>query len=184
MCSRTRQAIALLLLLGPASLAGKLLTLDNQGPTPEGNSALPGNVTAILAAGDYERAGRRRMLNGPAYAVEVYRDGRKPTRCDGVVYLMPMTTNAEASTLLAHPGTLPVVDAFFVFQGRIVEAFPSYSHWLARFTGRITVRSPWACPAGVRGCSDSELHAPSDVAVEPSARLTRCDYPTGTHCRG
>jgi hypothetical protein len=137
MCSRTRQAIALLLLLGPASLAGKLLTLDNQGPTPEGNSALPGNVTAILAAGDYERAGRRRMLNGPAYAVEVYRDGRKPTRCDGVVYLMPMTTNAEASTLLAHPGTLPVVDAFFVFQGRIVEAFPSYSHWLARFTGRI-----------------------------------------------
>jgi hypothetical protein len=124
-------------LLGPASLAGKLLTLDNQGPTPEGNSALPGNVTAILAAGDYERAGRRRMLNGPAYAVEVYRDGRKPTRCDGVVYLMPMTTNAEASTLLAHPGTLPVVDAFFVFQGRIVEAFPSYSHWLARFTGRI-----------------------------------------------
>ena len=137
MPSRTWQAVALLLLLGPASLAEKLLTLERLGPMPAANTGLPGNVAAVLAAGGYERAGHRQMLNGRTYEVEVYRDGRRPARCDGVVYLMPMAANAEASTLLAHPDTLPIVDTFFVFQGRILEAFPSYSQWLERLKGRI-----------------------------------------------
>ena len=137
MPSRTWQAAALLLLLGPASLAGKLVTLDQLGPAQAANTSLPANVAAILAAGGYERVGHRQMLNIRAYAVEVYRDARQPARCDGVVYLMPMARNAEAGTLLAHPGSLPIVDTFFVFQGRILETFPSYNQWLERLKGRI-----------------------------------------------
>jgi len=98
---------------------------------------LPSNVAAILAAGGYERAGHRRMLNAQAYEVEIYRDGRRPAHCGGLVYIMPMTANAEAGTLLAHPETLPVVDTFFVYQGKIAEAFPSYAQWLARMRTRL-----------------------------------------------
>ena len=142
MASRTWQAIAVLLLLGPASLAGKLLTLDQPHPASmaAAESTLPGEMVAVLAAGDLERAGRRRMLNMPGYAAEVYRQARharQPHQCSGVVYIMTMLANAEASTLLRHPGTLPIADSFFVFQGQLFDAYPGFKQWLAHWNGRI-----------------------------------------------
>ncbi len=137
MPSRTLQAAALVLLLGPASLVGKLVMLEQPGPGVENGPAQSSEVIEILATGGLQRVGLKQMLNVGGYEAEVYHDERRPARCSGLVYLMRIATNAEASTLLTHLGSLPIVDSFFVFQGRISETFPSYMHWLEGVTRRI-----------------------------------------------
>ena len=138
MSSRTWWAIALLALLGPASLTIKLATMsddDRVSLSGSGGRIAP-PIVELLTDEGYRPLGLQRLINSDAYAVQVFvhRDGA----CEGLLYLLPMAVNAEAGALLGRPGGELSADHFFVFRGRITARFPSLNHWLAGVTGRFT----------------------------------------------
>ena len=134
MPSRNTLAVALLLLLGPLSLAGKLML---PAPTvPDTATGPDPQAEAVLHAAELVRVASRPLIDGAAYRLAIYRH-RVPATCAGLLYLMPMATNAEASTLLVRGGAPRVVDHFFVLGGELSERFPSWRHWLLRTTAQL-----------------------------------------------
>jgi len=132
MPSRNSLAIVLLLLLGPLSLTGKLLVPGQARQT----AATTKEADAILHAGELVRVASRPLIDGTAYQLVIYRH-RLPSLCSGLLYLMPMATNAEASTLLTRVSSPRVVDHFFVLGGELSEHFPAWRHWLLRTSARL-----------------------------------------------
>lgn len=127
MPSRNTLAIALLLLLGSLSLAGKLVAPGNHGQ-PAGTS-LASQADTLLRGQDLVRVTTRPMIDGEAYRLAIYRQ-REPEHCTGLLYLMPMSTNAEASSLLSRASSPRVVDHFFVLGGELSEQFPAWRFWM------------------------------------------------------
>jgi hypothetical protein len=127
MPSRNTLAIALLLLLGPLSLAGKLMASGNYGQPAGASHASPADT--LLRGEDLVRVTTRPIIDGEAYRLAIYRQ-REPENCAGLLYLMPMSTNAEASSLLSRASSPRVVDHFFVLGGELSERFPAWRFWM------------------------------------------------------
>ena len=127
-------AIALLLLFGPLSLAGKL-ALPSAPEQVAATTTTPG-TDAVLQAGELVRVTSRPLIDGAAYSLAIYRY-HVPERCSGLLYLMPMTTNAEASALLANADPERVIDHFFVLGGKLTDRYPAWRHWLLRTSAQL-----------------------------------------------
>jgi hypothetical protein len=134
MSTRNAIAIALLLLLGPLSLHGKLSASghDSLSSTP---APIP-RAEAILADGELVRIASRTMIDSAAYRLAVYRH-HMPDDCSGLLYLMPMATNAEAIKLLTRAFSPRVTDHFFVLDGNLSESFPAWRQWQLRASARL-----------------------------------------------
>jgi len=145
MPSRSTLAIALLLLLGPLSLAGKLVSPGSHDQASR--AAAAPEADNLLQSEDLVRVASRPMIDGAAYRLAIYRH-RVPTTCTGLLYLMPMATNAEASALLTRANSPRVIDHFFVLGGELSERFPAWRFWLLNSAARLqhAIGQPTALP--------------------------------------
>jgi hypothetical protein len=107
--------IALLLLLGPLSLHGKL-SASGRDALPTTSASMP-RAETVLADGELVRVASRNMIDSAAYRLAIYKH-RMPADCSGLLYLMP-------------------TDHFFVLDGQLSDRFPAWRHWQLRASARL-----------------------------------------------
>jgi hypothetical protein len=134
MPTRNVIVIALLLLLGPLSLHGKL-SASGRDALPTTSASMP-RAETVLADGELVRVASRNMIDSAAYRLAIYKH-RMPADCSGLLYLMPMATNAEAIKLLTRAHSPHVTDHFFVLDGQLSDRFPAWRHWQLRASARL-----------------------------------------------